>query len=155
MFGGAPELAQLLPHAPLEQLLAGGGEDGLEAAAAVARRVHRGGGFQNPSPRNPRSSPKRSRGRLERGARAGPAAATVLSEPPRGREPSAAWRRGDRLTRRQAAATRGDWDGGRRGEPGTEARRDFLLGFFVWAPGFLLLLRGGFARSDRVVRPRS
>jgi len=109
VFGGAPELAQLLPHAPLEQLLAGGGEDGLEAAAAVARRVHRGGGFQNPSPRNPRSSPKRSRGRLERGARAGPAAATVLSEPPRGREPSAAWRRGDRLTRRQAAATRGDW----------------------------------------------
>ena len=67
VFGGAPELAQLLPHAPLEQLLAGGGEDGLEAAGVTVRRVHRGGGFQNPSPRNPRSSPKQSRGRFQAG----------------------------------------------------------------------------------------
>lgn len=64
------QLAQLLQHAAPEQLLAGGELVAPEQLLAggsetgvIFRGVHRGGGFQNSSPRNPRSSPKRFRGR--------------------------------------------------------------------------------------------
>jgi len=44
-WGAPPELAQLLPHAPLEQLLAGGGEDWLDAMGVIVHHIHCGGGF--------------------------------------------------------------------------------------------------------------
>ena len=45
ILGGAHELLQLLSQAPPEQLLAGGGEDGLDAMGVIVHHIHCGGGF--------------------------------------------------------------------------------------------------------------
>jgi hypothetical protein len=100
--GGAPELAQLLPQALLEQLLSGVGEVEFEGAVVASRDGscrHRGGGFQNPTPSNPRSSPMGPRCREDgdEGGRAG-GAGRGLIRARRCREGTAPWRRRDGLS---------------------------------------------------------